>query len=345
MFSIVIAAWNAEKTLVRAVESITKQVKEDYEVLIIDDASTDSTYEIATLLSTKNQKIKFIKNSINLGPSQSRNIGVREARGRYIGFLDADDEYTDTLFSSINSILLSNEPDVIKFGVEEIYKNYKRVVTHNSFFLTKQKDKVIAAINLETLPLFGYAANGFYKASEIKRNQVAFDKNLRFAEDFFFNFSFFKESRTFCFIDTPGYRYYKTSNQSLSSKDVPDYCPLYYKKLSLLSSWAEENSCFPDCGHDLGILLLKSIYSASARKIRNKEFGAAYKVIKKFLDSPEFMKIRPFLSRKDFKKNIIYLPVRYKFIIIIYFLSYLLSIPFIAKYTEKKVKNKWNSKC
>ena len=91
--SVVMPVYNGEKYLNQAIESVLLQRKEisSIELLIVDDASTDSTPEIIKKYQKENPEIRYLRNKTNMGAARSRNYGVEEAKGRWIAFLDADD--------------------------------------------------------------------------------------------------------------------------------------------------------------------------------------------------------------------------------------------------------------
>lgn len=94
MVSVIIPAYNCEKTIVEAVESVLKQTYRDFELLIIEDCSKDNTVAVIEDLAKKDDRIKLLLNEKNSGASYSRNRGVKEAKGKWIAFLDSDDMWT-----------------------------------------------------------------------------------------------------------------------------------------------------------------------------------------------------------------------------------------------------------
>lgn len=93
MVSIIMAAYNAEKTIVAAIESVLQQTFRDWELLIVNDASTDATGRIAQAYAEQDARIKSIKNEKNSGVSQTRLHGLQEATGQWIAILDSDDAW------------------------------------------------------------------------------------------------------------------------------------------------------------------------------------------------------------------------------------------------------------
>ena len=89
--SIITPVWNAEATLAEALVSARSQTRDDWEMLIIDDGSTDGSRRLAARLTDGDARFKLIGWDDNRGPAAARNAGIRAARGRYLTFLDADD--------------------------------------------------------------------------------------------------------------------------------------------------------------------------------------------------------------------------------------------------------------
>jgi len=96
LFSIIIPTFNAEHTLGRAVESLLRQNRPELlELLIVDDGSQDATCELASHYGRAHSNIRFLQIASNGGPGIARNLGLQHARGEWICFLDADDEYSE----------------------------------------------------------------------------------------------------------------------------------------------------------------------------------------------------------------------------------------------------------
>ena len=122
-FSIIVPVYNTEQYLKRCLDSIAKQSLKDYEVIIVNDGSTDNSLNII-----KDYPYKVI-NQQNLGLSMARNNGVKEALGEYLIFLDSDDYIEKDLLKEIAASSL-NQPDLIRFQIKEVYdtgeiKDYK----------------------------------------------------------------------------------------------------------------------------------------------------------------------------------------------------------------------------
>lgn len=113
LVSVIIPVYNGEKYLKEAIESVLNQTFQDFELIIVDDCSTDGSYKIIDAFAQKYpKKIKVIKHSKNKGcPAASRNTGIKHAKGRYIAFLDQDDIWrSDKLEKQIK--VIEQSPDI-----------------------------------------------------------------------------------------------------------------------------------------------------------------------------------------------------------------------------------------
>jgi succinoglycan biosynthesis protein ExoO len=104
--SIVIAAYNAEKCLARAIESVLEQTLRDFEIVVVDDGSDDQTPTIAQRFVDSDRRVRLIRNHTNKGVSAARNVGFDAARGDWIAVLDGDDAFAP---DRLEQLLLSGE--------------------------------------------------------------------------------------------------------------------------------------------------------------------------------------------------------------------------------------------
>ena len=110
LVSIIIPMYNAEKYIGETIESVVAQTYKNYEILIVDDCSTDNSIALVKKLENEDKRIKVIESKINFGgPAKPRNIGVENSLGEYIAFLDADDLWeTNKLEIQLNYMLEYN---------------------------------------------------------------------------------------------------------------------------------------------------------------------------------------------------------------------------------------------
>jgi glycosyltransferase involved in cell wall biosynthesis len=119
-FSVLICSFNRANLLPRALDSLTGQIFRDFEVILIDDGSSDNTYEVFKQYQNKFEKIKYLYQK-NQGLPTARNIGVKISEGKFITFLDSDDEYMPNHLQTRHKIFEENPHiDLLHGGVQVI---------------------------------------------------------------------------------------------------------------------------------------------------------------------------------------------------------------------------------
>jgi glycosyltransferase involved in cell wall biosynthesis len=114
MISIIIAAYNCEPYLDQAIKSIQAQSCQDFEVIIVNDGSTDKTQQLAEQLAQEDPRIRVISQANSGGPAQPRNLGIAQSSGEYVCFLDPDDYwYPDKLEKQLTLMSLCPDVDMV----------------------------------------------------------------------------------------------------------------------------------------------------------------------------------------------------------------------------------------
>ena len=121
-FSIVIATYNRANLVKRALKSLISQTETDWEAIIINDGSTDNTYEQILPYIKDYAKIRYVR-KVHSGVVQSKNKGINLSNGKYISFLDSDDEYSSNHLKTRKQILLDNPTVKFLYGGVEIIGN------------------------------------------------------------------------------------------------------------------------------------------------------------------------------------------------------------------------------
>lgn len=111
LISVIIATHNREELLPQAVQSILDQTLQDFEIIIVDDCSSDNTPNVIRALEEKDDRIRAIRSNQNIGPGAARNLGMASAKGDYIAIMDDDDLSESERFEKEVSVF-NNDPDV-----------------------------------------------------------------------------------------------------------------------------------------------------------------------------------------------------------------------------------------
>lgn len=125
LVSVIMPSYNTEKFIAASVKSVISQTYQDWELIIVDDRSTDNTDE-AVRPFLLDERIKYIKNDVNSGAALSRNRALREAKGKWIAFLDSDDLWTDDKIEKQVAFMKEN-------GYGFSYTNYRKTFVLGQF--------------------------------------------------------------------------------------------------------------------------------------------------------------------------------------------------------------------
>lgn len=221
--SIIMPVYNSEKYLKAAIESIINQTFTDWELIIIDDGSIDRSGKICDEYAQKDSRIIVIHQE-NQGMCAARNYGMENAKGKYIAFMDNDDECEPELLSRSYAAAVKFQADVVKFGrCSEIVNSDGSVIkkdTRNLDFNIYTKERVFENFfYLRGLGVFSPIWDGIYCSEIIKKNKLLFDTSLRYGEeDTIFCLSLLPHITTFVTIPGVYYKHYIWEGHSASSK-------------------------------------------------------------------------------------------------------------------------------
>lgn len=212
--SIIVPMYNAKESVIRCLKSIYIQKYDNYEVIIVNDGSTDNC-NLMVEEYIKDKKRFSLLSIENSGVSHARNIGIENATGEYITFMDADDYLEDIALENIMSILNTSDIDCLKFGY---YKKLGKIVKKYNF--NCKCDSILAKKDYKTSVFpkillnndFSSVWNLVVKSSIIKK--IKFDETKKYAEDRKFNFDVLSNSNNVYICSEPLY-YYVINNKSV----------------------------------------------------------------------------------------------------------------------------------
>ena len=201
LVTIVIPAYNASRTVTNTIRSIIGQTYENIEIIVVNDGSTDNTIDIVRQLSNSDYRIRII-NKINEGVSVARNIGIYEAKGEFISFVDSDDwverDYVETLLSALQTY----NADVSKCAIKYITDNRHRVRVRNV------PDTVCPGIDAYSQFLCGRgwassACAALYNLKFLRNNNIFFPTGIPVGEDGIFTLNILLKAVNIVSINRP----------------------------------------------------------------------------------------------------------------------------------------------
>lgn len=204
--SIIVPVYNVEKYLPKCIESILNQSFKNFELILINDGSTDKSGEICNKYSEIDKRIKVIHNK-NIGLAGTRNVGLKISKGEYIGFIDSDDYISEDMFKLLYNSCIEENSDISTIGICEVDENYAKI---NEFI---PKD-----IKFSELLKRAHACNKLYKKSLFIQNNL-FYKEGRYYEDLELIPKIFILAKKISYVNHIGYFYLQRSNSITHSMD------------------------------------------------------------------------------------------------------------------------------
>ena len=231
LVSVIIPAFNCEKSIKLTVHSIVSSGLTDYEIVIVNDGSTDNTAAICNSLCAKYSFIKYSEQE-NSGVSAARNRGINIATGEYIMFFDADDTAEENIFLECVDIIRNQKPDILVYGMSfDYYKNGKcyrrdKLVPEQTGKLNKTKIKAEFESLYSTNSLSS-ACNKIYRRDLISDNNILFNTKYFLMEDFLFSLECLKVCENIYCLPKALYCYKLSENEKNAFnrlKRIDDLC-------------------------------------------------------------------------------------------------------------------------
>ena len=218
LFSIIVPAYNSVDSIYRCLESILSQDVNDFELVIIDDGSTDLTGAILDDIAHRDARVRVIHNKSNLGVSVTRNKGIDVSQGDYLLFIDSDDFIGQGYLRSIYDSIVANKADIYIWGITKIVNNAAPKVISPTRFYTFDRVEFLSSFLPAQLDcgLYGFVANKAVRRDLIVGNGIRFNTNLRLLEDYDFFLSCYQYSERINVFSLSDY-FYILPNVSLNS--------------------------------------------------------------------------------------------------------------------------------
>ncbi len=228
MISVIVPVYNVEKYLERCIDSILKQTYSDLEILLIDDGSSDNSGKICDEYAKKDNRIKVIHKK-NGGISDVRNVGIENAKGDYIGFVDSDDYIADDMFETLYKLSNENNADISIVSFYEMY-NGRLIGVRDDKTLTKMdKQEALKELLIDT-NIQSYMWNKLFKKELFDNLRFPLGKNF---EDIATVLLIFERANKVVLLQEPKYYYLRRDDSIVghrTNKTYLDYLEVVYDK-------------------------------------------------------------------------------------------------------------------
>lgn len=215
--SIIVPVYNVEKYMERSINSILNQTYTDIEVLLIDDGSLDNSGKICDEFAEKDSRVKVFHKE-NGGVSSARNLGLDNATGDYIGFVDPDDIIDPNMYNVLLDNLISSESD-ISFCDYCCFSNYSEIdfVSNNNIKKYTRNELLKEALVPNTrICLMGTIWNRIYRFDVVK--DIRFNEALKNGEDTEYAFNCIMKSEKLVMTDAKFYKYFVRNDGAVATQ-------------------------------------------------------------------------------------------------------------------------------
>ena len=229
LLSIIIPVWNNPRSIKNIASSILSQSFSDFELILVDDGSTDDTLHSLKGIAAGDSRVRVFTKP-NGGPSSARNLGLDEANGKYIQFFDSDDDIKDGSLSLAVSEMERRASDMVVSGWQidlptkgGLAKPYKQISPANQVFDGDIKRPVIRSLgDIGTLYNLW---NKLFRASIVREHNLRFREDLWFGEDLVFALNYLEHAKRVDIIPDITYCYLTNVGDSVVSRSslVPEY--------------------------------------------------------------------------------------------------------------------------
>lgn len=201
MVSIITPVYNTERYLAKCIESVLVQKYTDFELLLIDDGSTDTSGQICDKYAKLDQRIRVF-HIVNNGVSHARNIGLENALGEWVLFLDSDDWLTEDCLQKCVNAMQKYDVDVVQFPISCMDENGNFLFFRNKGMEVCSLQQFVAYDNYSLS-----TGSGMLNRSMIEKYKIRFDETLTLGEDIVFWLTYFSYCKKLMVIDDAVYYY------------------------------------------------------------------------------------------------------------------------------------------
>ncbi|MGL6058451.1 MAG: glycosyltransferase family 2 protein [Culicoidibacterales bacterium] len=225
--SIILPIYNVEKYLGQCLDSLLNQSFDNFEIIAINDGSTDSSLQILKNYSEKDDRIKVYSQK-NQGLSVARNEALKKVKGKYTIFVDSDDYFESTMIEKIFLKAEKFNSQIVIFGHREVYDDTvkgKDVAIYLNYDDLKVYTNNQVSEELLKCNILGTAWNKLFLTNFIVANNLFFEPG-RYVQDWFPCFEMVTLAEKICFINEPLYNYRMRGNATTSKKtqkNIDDY--------------------------------------------------------------------------------------------------------------------------
>ena len=282
MLSIIVPVYNVKKYLKQCLDSILNQKFQDFELVLVNDGSTDGCDKICQEYAERYKKIKLV-NKENGGLVSAWKRGCLESTGEVIGFVDSDDYVQADYFQNFMDAYKKTEADIVIGGLTKVYSDGREVF---SLLNKEYVDKVYKNEDLETIKRSIIGGNKLFnngrsvkvfKREILLNNLHLSNENVRIGEDFCTTVYSVYDANSIVFIDNYGYMYRQNEASMInnfSKKEINDYCALADNLYKICEEKNRKEKLNSELAITLNAFMVRILFSSLKGKEKRQQLKA-----------------------------------------------------------------------
>lgn len=254
IISIVVPIYNMEGYLPRCLDSLLGQTYPLFEIVAVNDGSTDGSLDVLKRYTAADSRIRLI-DSANGGVAAARNLGMASCRGEYIGFVDPDDWVEPEMYGEMHAAALEHDADIVMCGYTREFGTHANpklfplpdmTILRGDEVQTGMTRRLVGPIGAETaspehLDAWGTVWSKLYRAELLSKSGIAFEdlSVIGSNEDTLFNVMAFREASSFLFLNRPYYHYWRANEGSITTRYKPEHLKRFLVQYDKLEAAVE----------------------------------------------------------------------------------------------------------
>jgi glycosyltransferase involved in cell wall biosynthesis len=341
--SIIVPIYNSGKFVTRCIESILNQTYVNFELILVDDGSTDQSHSICKEYECNDHRIRVFQQE-NSGASEARNLGLEKITGEYLMFVDSDDYIEPNMLEVLIKTADQESADFVMCGlVVDIYDKEGRIessVHHTpSHRVIKGNSNIPKNIIdlVESEKISGPCCK-LIKTKIIKNNNIKMPPHIALQEDLYFNIEVLGYVNKICVIPDSLYHYNQGVGETVTTRYYANRYEMTNEVHNYLVNYYKERCNESDILGKIMYIYIKNTYAALMSMFHqncNLLFSEKIGMINDIIDSEKFKNMMKMADRKGYKYKLLKIILKSKNRILIYYVSkflYLLKNKFGLKY-------------
>lgn len=260
LVSVIVPVYNTQEFLQQCLESVLAQTYSNWELLLIDDGSTDASLDICREFAQRDSRIQAFHQE-NAGVSAARNFGMSLAQGEFIVFLDSDDWILPQLLQRLVDTQRQYDAQLVVTGYSKVdpqtgerqnWPAVNDVLRDRAFF---ERFGPLYDKTLLSGPCFK-----LYDSSILKREKILFDPELSLGEDLTFNLQYYDFCGTVCLVEECLYCYRTVANTSLTTRFNPQKSALQHQLYEKVQEFCRRHGCLEESAPYLNAVFFRQSY-------------------------------------------------------------------------------------